>query len=244
MHRIFSTRTFAVIGAALVASFAASAQAQGQAQNNSLFGANSATYGNNGIQPGAMSSGQSAGGGLTLPSNALPNTALPGSTATGANRQTSQTGFVGQQNTAFVGNQQARSNQTGMNNQFNNRQGQNRNNRGNQRGGNQNNQTGTAAGSQQSRTIRPQLHVSIDYTKPSVTNATSNLAASFDKIPSHDALKGVTFEADGSTIILRGSVDSDETRRLASALVRLEPGVRSVRNELTIGKPGPAPMPQ
>jgi osmotically-inducible protein OsmY len=44
---------------------------------------------------------------------------------------------------------------------------------------------------------------------------------------------------DGSTVVLRGSVRDDHERRLAEALVRLTPGVRAVRNELTA--PGGSP---
>ena len=41
----------------------------------------------------------------------------------------------------------------------------------------------------------------------------------------------VQVAADGQ-VTLRGRVPSEDVRRLAAALVRLEPGVRRVRNEL------------
>jgi hypothetical protein len=48
-------------------------------------------------------------------------------------------------------------------------------------------------------------------------------------------LAGVSFALDASGVArLRGSVASEEARRLAEALVRLEPGVRQVENGLSI----------
>jgi hypothetical protein len=40
---------------------------------------------------------------------------------------------------------------------------------------------------------------------------------------------------DGAIVVLRGSVVNDYDRQLAEALVRLSPGVQTVRNELTVG---------
>jgi hypothetical protein len=45
---------------------------------------------------------------------------------------------------------------------------------------------------------------------------------------------GVRIEVSGSTVILRGRVADDDERRLIEGMVRMEPGVREVRNELTI----------
>jgi osmotically-inducible protein OsmY len=49
------------------------------------------------------------------------------------------------------------------------------------------------------------------------------------RIPSRGNIRVLT---DGSTVVLRGNVASDRERRLAESLVRLTPGVRSVRNEI------------
>lgn len=48
---------------------------------------------------------------------------------------------------------------------------------------------------------------------------------------------------DGATVVLRGSVANENERRLAEGMARLEPGVRNVRNELTITAPRPAGTP-
>ena len=44
----------------------------------------------------------------------------------------------------------------------------------------------------------------------------------------------VRIEVAGTTVILRGQVADDEERRVVEGMVRMEPGVREVRNELTI----------
>jgi hypothetical protein len=44
----------------------------------------------------------------------------------------------------------------------------------------------------------------------------------------------VRIEFDGAIVILRGRVADDDERRLVEGMVRMEPGVREVRNELTI----------
>jgi hypothetical protein len=46
--------------------------------------------------------------------------------------------------------------------------------------------------------------------------------------------EAVRIEVSGTTVILRGRVADDDERRLIEGMVRMEPGVREVRNELTI----------
>lgn len=46
----------------------------------------------------------------------------------------------------------------------------------------------------------------------------------------------VSVEVQGTTVILRGRVADEDERRLVEGMVRLEPGVHNVRNELTIPK--------
>jgi len=45
----------------------------------------------------------------------------------------------------------------------------------------------------------------------------------------------VRVESDGDVIVLRGRVADDDERRLVEGMIRLEPGVHEVRNELEIG---------
>ena len=42
-------------------------------------------------------------------------------------------------------------------------------------------------------------------------------------------------EAAGNVIVLRGKVASEDERRLVEGMVRLEPGVHDVQNDLEVG---------
>jgi hypothetical protein len=48
------------------------------------------------------------------------------------------------------------------------------------------------------------------------------------------APNGITVHSDTSGIVLRGSVANDNERRLVENMIRLQPGVRELRNELQI----------
>jgi osmotically-inducible protein OsmY len=50
-------------------------------------------------------------------------------------------------------------------------------------------------------------------------------------LPSKDSIQVMT---DGPAIVLEGTVTSEREARLAEMLLRLSPGVRLVRNELTL----------
>ena len=72
--------------------------------------------------------------------------------------------------------------------------------------------------------------------RPSLTTIQPNLqniVSGASRLPSRDRIQVVT---DGDTIVLRGQVRDDRERRLAERLIRLSPGVRVVRNELTPDK--------
>ena len=55
-----------------------------------------------------------------------------------------------------------------------------------------------------------------------------------------EGLSGVSVAVNDGKVTLRGQVNSEESRKLAGMLVALEPGVRSVQNDLTVAEP-PAP---
>jgi osmotically-inducible protein OsmY len=55
--------------------------------------------------------------------------------------------------------------------------------------------------------------------------------ANSDRLPSHGNIR---VEVDGPTVVLRGTVSDDHERRQAEALARLTPGVRDLRNELSV----------
>jgi osmotically-inducible protein OsmY len=51
----------------------------------------------------------------------------------------------------------------------------------------------------------------------------------------------VAVSMQGSTAVLRGSVNSEYDRGLAERLALLEPGIVAVQNELTVNLPAPTP---
>lgn len=243
-----------LLGGASVLSLAAPVQAQ----QNSLFGGSGPTSGQSGF--GSATTGASFGVGSSA--GGLTSSSFPGGQVAGGGTNTGglgmglgtpggmtqpgqqRTGIVGQQNTRFVGMAQAAQNQPGSNpNQFN-RQGQNRNagaRRAGQNANQANNQGGSAASNPaQGRSIRPQLRVGFAAPRATVTGTAGKVAVRFDKLASRSGFEGVAVETEGNTLILRGQVDSADVKRLATTLARLEPGVRSVRNELTVKAPAPA----
>lgn len=78
--------------------------------------------------------------------------------------------------------------------------------------------------------------VSFVHPAPATVQVTQQIATQLDRIalrrPEFQQV-GVGLEADG-TAVLTGSVPTQQAARLAESLLRLEPGVRAVRNELTV----------
>lgn len=60
-----------------------------------------------------------------------------------------------------------------------------------------------------------------------------------DEIGQRLGITGLRITQQGDTIVLQGQAPTDEESRLAEQLLRLEPGVYDVKNELTIETPLP-----
>lgn len=86
------------------------------------------------------------------------------------------------------------------------------------------------------RAIHPRQRVAFDYEAPPVAVVTEVVQTRFQRLATRrPELAGISFSLDGAGVArLRGSVASDDARRLAEALVGLEPGVRQVENELLV----------
>lgn len=84
--------------------------------------------------------------------------------------------------------------------------------------------------------LRPQQRVAFDYELPTVPETQSTLSARYTgKAGSRAALQGVEVAiGDGGVVTLRGTVESDDARKLAAILARLEPGVKTVQDELVV----------
>jgi hypothetical protein len=218
------------------------------AQNNTLFGGSGALSGGVGMGAGSVGGGMGTAFGSNampsnampsnaMPSNALPSNALPGMTGTtgltGMTGATGQrTGLVGQSNTRFIGQTATTQPTTNTQNQRGqNRNTGNRNTQGQNQG--QNNQ-------QQQRSVRPQLVVAFSAPRPTADVLSSRISNRFTKVAKQKGYEDVTVVVDGHTVTLRGEVDSAAAKRMASMLVKLEPGVRTVQNEITVRE---APVP-
>jgi hypothetical protein len=221
------------------------------AQSNTMFGGSGALNGASGFGNGTSqglgtafgSNSGTTGGALSMPGNSmptngLPSNALPGMSATGsaATGTTGQrAGLVGQSNTRFTGMTPTTGQQMPGQNQ-----GQNRNTGRGRGGQNQNQNQAGGANNQQQRTIRPQLVVAFTPPTPTSELVAARLSTRMKKIPKA-GFKDVNVEVDGRKAILRGEVSSEDDSRMAAMMARLEPGIRSVKNELVVKAPAPDP---
>ncbi|HET6422094.1 MAG TPA: BON domain-containing protein [Planctomycetaceae bacterium] len=156
----------------------------------------------------------------------------------------------GQQNSGFIG-------RNGSNNQFigGNAQGQNGQtgqlgNQGGRQGGrgqrnqaaqnfNQNQGGGGGQDVNRNAGVRPRQRIAFEHPIIQPTTAVGKIEAHFQKMAPKIAALGtvkLTAEPDG-TVVLTGAAASHADARLAESMVRLEPGVRNVRNEMTFPAP-------
>ncbi len=226
--------------------FAQSAAAQfssssrtGSTSGNALTSTSS--MGSTGISSGfgTNSSGLGGAGNRAFGNSAANRTAGNGQSALGQslfNQGTTQNGFIGGQNSQqqFIGGNQrtGQQNNRQQTNQFRN---QSRQNRSNQDDMNDPNGNQSRSNTNQRRAVRPQQRVAFEIPQRTETEIRTTLQTQFTALSQHPTLSGVdcTMDSDG-VVILSGTVDSASARLLAANVVRLEPGVRRVRNELTV----------
>lgn len=93
--------------------------------------------------------------------------------------------------------------------------------------------------------LRPQVRVGFEFTRLEPAKVQTSLQKRFAATSASSlgarrgaelSRVGIDLEADG-TVVLHGTVASEHQRRLAESLARMEPGVRSVRNELVVELP-------
>ena len=208
--------------------------------NGTAFGSDNpfGSFGNTGASFGNNQFG--SGGGMQAGNN------LSGGQTTGNAFRTS--GANGQQQSVNGQNRNAQGNanrlgQSGLG-RGNNRLGQN----GLGRGGRNQNQNINSIGNGQGNNAEPQAQVrirpqiSFNYSTRPTPTVNSAIQTQFTRITRRGSdFSNIDFElGDAGVVVLRGTVPSDQTARLAAALVRLEPGVRTVRNELqTVPSPTP-----
>lgn len=193
-------------------------------------------------------SGLSSGGGQSAAGTGFGSTPLTGIGAgmSSFGQQSGTGGFVGQNfgTGGFVG--QANAGQTGQGaNQRGGNNGGGGVNRAVQQqlngGGNGGQNFGGAGGggAAQQITIRPQQRIAFDFPKPVADRIEVNTRMRFDKISlKRPQLTGIDIAVnDAGEAVLTGKVSSENHRKLAEQLVRLEPGVRSITNNLETVSP-------
>ncbi len=91
--------------------------------------------------------------------------------------------------------------------------------------------------------LRISLHAAFDYPKASAGQVGLMMTRRLDK--SLGVLGGSELDVEirDGTAILRGVIATDHDRRVAERIVRLEPGVWRVKNELTVPETVPKPSP-
>ncbi|MEZ6072286.1 MAG: BON domain-containing protein [Pirellulales bacterium] len=230
------SRVAALVLLALVALDVSAASAQ----SNSLFGSRGPAS-----IIGTNTTGSNVGLGSTqgaptfqgLNGNALGTAGGQFGSATGptggniVGRDDSTGRFVGDQRV----NQLGQGGNTGRTNRnFANRSRDNRN--ANARNG----QLNDANSGQRNRAaIRPRQRVAFSYTPPTAQSVGAQIGEQLRGISlQYGELSGVDVVVDAEGVAtLTGTVAEPEQRRLAELIVRLEPGVRSVRNDLFVNQP-------
>jgi len=231
---------------------AANAEAQGFFNTNQQGGYPSGSTGTGGSTSSMFSNtgfgnsssafgGSSAGatGQQGLGQIGFGNTGQAGRNAT--NGMQGPTGFLGANNNTnnFLGR-----NTQGQ--QANVNQNQQRGNRG-QRGLDQelqnllngNGQFGNNANTSRNTGVRPRQKVAFEHPTLQGSAIVAGLEDRFEKLGTrYPHLKGIELSvAEDGAIVLTGAVDSEHVAKMTVSLVRLEPGVKTVRSELTFPPP-------
>ena len=196
---------------------------------------------------GAAATGTAAAGGEIVGGNAIDPASLFSSTTTdsgtnfgqlGANAGRFSASAVQNAPTATGGTNQAQQGGNRAFQQFNQRGG-NRNSQQqfNRQFGNQNRTT--------TRTVRPSLR--LGFALPARPNtdiqgaATSRVTAVASRVSAiadtQPAFRGIEVAAADGVVTLTGTVPDEAASRLAANILRMESGVRSVKNELTVATP-------
>lgn len=84
------------------------------------------------------------------------------------------------------------------------------------------------------RPIRTRLRSAIKVAPMPTAELQRNAISRFRSLPSTPALRGVNVVVRDRTAILTGVVASDGDRRMSELLMRLEPGIRTVENQVTV----------
>ncbi len=87
---------------------------------------------------------------------------------------------------------------------------------------------------QAKKQIRPIVKPDIEIERASSTTVATNAQQRLTRLQLPKKLKGVTSSVEGGTVVLRGQVATEADKRMVERLLKLEPGIDSVRNEVTV----------
>lgn len=248
------TQLTTVVLATLVCLLPEMANAQNRNTGSSLGSGGSSGFGSSGSS-GFGNSGSSGFGGSGGFGSTGGNGFGGGTSGFGG-----QNGFGGNQNQSGFGNQNMLGNNAnnggilGRNtnqNQFLGRNIQNMGMGGNNQfgggggrngGGNRGNNAlnalnggGNGNGASQPLLVRPRQKIAFEYRLPETDQIHSTLTTRLTKLSANSpGLKNVTIAMEEKGVaVLKGEVASESDAKLAENVLRLEPGIRTVRNELT-----------
>lgn len=96
--------------------------------------------------------------------------------------------------------------------------------------------TGFGAGGQQNQepSIRTRLVAQVDVARPSSGQRLNEIRGHLQDLPNSERFTGVDITVEGRTAVLTGNVESPRDRRLIEGLVRLEPGISKVENNVRV----------
>lgn len=89
----------------------------------------------------------------------------------------------------------------------------------------------------------PRLQIAFDYDGPDNRSLSQALTRRLQRSDGIRSLGDITVTLNGRTAILQGEVASERDRSVAEQLVRLEPGVSQVQNQLLVANPETPPSP-
>ena len=97
----------------------------------------------------------------------------------------------------------------------------------------------TAQAENEAPPVRVRLNVAFDYPQAPPPALATTVRTRLDPILARRSVASPDVGVVSDTVVLRGTVASDNERRLIERLVSLEPGVAAVENQLTVAEPEP-----
>lgn len=104
----------------------------------------------------------------------------------------------------------------------------------------QNRQQEPTTSERNSNAIRTTLRVAFDCPQPAPDRISTSLARRLAELPANQNRSPIQVQVRGRTAILRGEVSTEHDRAIMEQVVRLEPGIEAVKNEIVVAGPKPA----